>query len=501
MTLGVFIPIAYLYKDVEHYNLTSATPYQSANPTFSSPEEVVIVPTEKTERKFPILEDIPKKKSKDKLRSKYTKVSFVDDKMDIAKETLMEPDKVKTLHEMLDVDVNNASNHFKDIEDKILSDNVSKSDGNDHDTILFNNIYWGDKVEKSLPSGFDSDANEEWDNYVKSSSAIKMEAGCGRMQNRLITFLDGRQACVRYRQNTDQIQGELFSFYLARILGLENLAPSLVSLINLNDTLWQNVVPDIGSAQWNSNRPVVLTKYISNLESANIPNIFKPAERHLNKFDVMNIIKRGGDVPESKIKPGDFLLRKLTESFTDQKTNEIKEDEESDPKVETIKGEVSDGVLKKFVELAQWSDLIVFDYLTANLDRIVNNLYNFQWNVNIMDAPAHNLAKKVDSDLLLFLDNESGLLHGYRLLSKYEIYHMLLLDNLCVFRKSTADAVKRLHEVKNVGDMLDKMFRSRNSPSVLDVLPPLPEKSVKILNERISRVALQIKRCEEQMSR
>lgn len=311
------------------------------------------------------------------------------------------------------------------------------------DSLVEDGIYWARAIEDNLPQGYTKPQHIQWSEYVKKSVGVKLENGCGRMQNRLVTFEDGVQACVRYRQNTDQIQGELFSFYLAQLLQLNNLAPSTISIVNLNDQTWKNLGGEISSAQWNSNRPVVLTKYINNLEAANIPQVFKPEERHLNRNDVLNM------------------------------TN-----------------------TKNLIELAQWSDLIIFDYLTANLDRIVNNLYNYQWNVNIMDAPAHNLARKLDSNLLVFLDNESGLLHGYRLLKKYEVYHSILLDNLCVFRRPTVEVIKRLKRDGNVGALLRTMFERANGPRVRDVLPTLPDKSVKILNERIDKVYNQILKCQ-----
>lgn len=322
---------------------------------------------------------------------------------------------------------------------------------NSLNSLLENGVFWGKKVEDLLPVGYNQETHNSWSDYIDNNVAVKLQHGCGRMQNRLVTFQDGSKGCVRYRQNIDQIQGELFSFYLAQILKLENLAPSAVSVVNLKSPLWQNLAHDIASAQWNSNRPIVLTKFISNLDSANIPTVFKPNERHLNKNDIIN----------------------MTETSTD-----------------------TGKLLNTLVELAQWSDLIIFDYLTANLDRIVNNLFNYQWNVNIMDAPAHNLAKNLDTNLLVFLDNESGLLHGYRLLQKYERYHSILLDNLCVFRRQTADVVKQLKRDNNVGDLLKGMFETRNSARIKDVLPTIPDKSVKILNERINRVHEQIVKCE-----
>lgn len=351
-------------------------------------------------------------------------------------------------------------------------------------TVLYGNVFWGPEVEDSMPQGYGPSTTDIWESYTNQSEVMKMEPGCGRMQNRLVTFKDGVQACVRYRQNTDQIQGEIFSFYVAKLMNITNLAPSVVKVVDLKDRLWQNVANEVSTAQWYSNRAVVLTQYIPSLESATIPDIFKPSNRHLNKHDILKM-----SLKESESK--DILIDKLK----DKKMKNKKEG-----KFDHIDLKLNKKTIDKFVELAQWSDLIIFDYLTANLDRIVNNLFNFQWNINIMDGPAHNLARKMDSGLLLFLDNESGLLHGYRLLKKYNVYHSLMLDNLCVFRKTTINALKELYESQMVGVKLSAMFHEKNNAVIRDILPPLPEKNVKILQDRIGKVLSQVEKCEQTFS-
>lgn len=352
----------------------------------------------------------------------------------------------------------------------------------DPNGIIDNDIYWSEKIERSLPQGFDKQQTDDWNEYVATAAVTQLEIGCGRMQNRMVVFEDGRRACARYRQNTDQIQGELFSFYLGQLLNLTNLAPSAASVIDLRSHTWQSASSDIENAQWKSMKPVVLTKWLPDLESAGIPKPFQPLERHLNKLDITNITL---DLDQPK--PQQNLLDRLMPT----------KNESNQPVA--IPTELSEIALKKFVELAQWSDLIVFDYLIANLDRVVNNLYNFQWNADIMAAPAHNLAKQIDSELLVFLDNESGLLHGYRLLKKYEAYHGLLLDNLCIFRRPTIKALQQLRE-NGVGNELQNVFERTTMSSVRDVLPSLPEKSIKILNDRIDRVLGQVQKCQEVFS-
>lgn len=308
-------------------------------------------------------------------------------------------------------------------------------------------IFWSHAVEAILPTGFDERNAKEWHDFTHQSSIQRVEEGCGRMQNRLITFENGRKSCCRYRQNYDQIQGEIFSFYLSRLLGLRNLPPSTLGLVRPLERQWINVQSSLSQAQWIEDRPVVYTQYLNDLEPASIPAQFRGRNRHLNPLDVQHHKLQGND-----------------------DRNEL-------------------------ITLAQWSDLLIFDYLTANLDRMVNNLYNMQWNPSMMDSPTHNLARDSRTGLLVFLDNESGLLHGYRLLDKYEMYHKSLLDSLCVFRRSTVESLRLLQSKKNVGNLLRDMFETRDQ-SLLDFLPFLPEKNIKTLNYRIEQVLDQVAKCQ-----
>jgi four-jointed box protein 1 len=355
--------------------------------------------------------------------------------------------------------------------------------------IIEDNIYWGQIIEDRIPDGYNKRDTEDWQNYLESNitEIIKIEQGCGRMQNRLVTFGDGVKACVRYRQNTDQIQGELFSFFLGRLLNITNLVPSTASVIDWDSRLWQQVKQHITESQWKTSRPVVFTKWIPDLEPSGIPEQFRPLERHMNKNDIWNITLDDG----TTAKPSQILIDRLKAKYNGEESAAMRRRVWQKKKII-----LNDRMMDKFIELAQWSDLIVFDYLIANLDRVVNNLYNFQWNAEIMAAPAHNLARQPNSQLLVFLDNESGLLHGYRLLKKYEPYHSLLLDDLCIFRKSTIEALRALRD-NNAGDLLNAIFEQTTTNKVRDVLPPLPDKSIKILSDRIDRVLQQVQKCQD----
>ena len=95
---------------------------------------------------------------------------------------------------------------------------------------------------------------------------------------------------------------------------------------------------------------------------------------------------------------------------------------------------------------------------------------------------------------LVFMDNESGLLHSYRLLDKYSHYHDKLLAALCVFRKTTADAIKKYHKTGELASDIKELFKAREP--LAERLAPLPQANVHVLNQRLAAVYRQIVHCE-----
>ena len=96
------------------------------------------------------------------------------------------------------------------------------------------------------------------------------------------------------------------------------------------------------------------------------------------------------------------------------------------------------------MDLVQWTDLILFDYLTANFDRLVSNLFSLQWDPRVMHRATSNLHRG-PGGALVFLDNEAGLVHGYRVAGMWDKYNEPLLQSVCVFRERTARRVLELH--------------------------------------------------------
>ena len=348
---------------------------------------------------------------------------------------------------------------------------------------IVHGVSWSPQLEASCPRPFTPSEVDAWRRKTSSIDVVKVEDGCGRMQNRLITFRDSSRACARYRLNTDQIQGEVFSYYLARLLNVSHIPPTVLARVDSLSPKWRSVHLQLSLAQWADSKLVVLTKYIDGMSPSHIPPEFRgEGEEASEGQGVVSNFKI-----ESVVGGGD-QVRTVTRTFENLPPH-------FRPKLTPTVHGLGTKSRPELCQLLQWSDLIVFDYLTANLDRVINNMFNRQWNDQMMASPAHNLEQRSDG-ALVFLDNESGLFHGYRLLDKYAGFHRSLLGALCVFRPSTVKVVKRLRASRSVGKELQELF-VREEPELHEQLAPLPEKNVKVLQQRLEDVYAQIVACEK----
>lgn len=345
------------------------------------------------------------------------------------------------------------NNDDQRVESSVISQQQNKKSINSMSEWVENGVFWSKQIESLTPKGFSIEDDLKWIQSINASDVVEVSIGCGRMQNRLLKLSDNRRICVRYRKNNDQIQGEFFSFLLARILNIGNV-PSSTMLVfqqhNQSGLKWKKVKHKLREAQWET-KPIVLTKHVDDLKPAFIPNAFRTSRRRL------------------------YPLRQNISSLN----------------------------TSQLIELVQWSDLIVFDYLTANIDRVINNIINQRWNPEMMNSAAHNLLQ-TKSNLLLFLDNESGLFHGYRLLAKYEPIHKSLLEKLCIFRQSTIDNLEKLDQldVKSMMELFSKHFRMHvlNYETRIQRthLHLLPKNNIAILKKRIHQVIKQVHYCQKQ---
>ena len=111
-----------------------------------------------------------------------------------------------------------------------------------------------------------------------------------------------------------------------------------------------------------------------------------------------------------------------------------------------------------------------------------------------MQQPIHNLEKRGSDGLFLLFDNESGLLHSYRLLDKYSEFHEQLLRSLCLFKPVTVDNI-RSH--KNQSTLWIQMYSDfqRNEPLALK-LPKIPTRFLQTLQSRLANTVQHFDNCE-----
>uniref|UniRef100_A0A6P6XZP6 Extracellular serine/threonine protein kinase four-jointed-like n=1 Tax=Dermatophagoides pteronyssinus TaxID=6956 RepID=A0A6P6XZP6_DERPT len=317
--------------------------------------------------------------------------------------------------------------------------------------LIEDQIYWSSNIDRSTNSNNDFD-NEiiNWIDSISKSKFIRFESGCGRMQNRLLITDQGDKICARYRHNNEQIFGEYYSFLLARILQISNVLPTTLITYNVNDR-WKSIANLLSNNQtkWKTNKTIVLTKYLKNLKPTLIPRQFRSKSKRLYPI------------------------------YDDLNQNQT-----------TI-----------ISELIQWSDLIILDYLTGNTDRMINNMINENWNPQMMENPVHNLLKQQqqNDDKLIFIDNESGLFHGYRLLKRYEHLHRSLLDGLCIFRRSTIENLEKISKLKSNQflKLLQNYFDHFTIETDKNSKNLMPTKNFNILRQRIKQILKQVEICKE----
>lgn len=306
---------------------------------------------------------------------------------------------------------------------------------------LEDGILWNEWLEDTLPAGFTEEYALAWQKKARTYRVVKLEPGCGRISNQLATFADGTKACVRYGINADQVQGETLTYYLARLLGITNLPPLVLSQLDSDSEQWESVRTRIDGLQWNDRAVVSLTQWISNLTG-----VITPAPLRQESSGLHPALK-----------------------------------------------ELWNKTAVELLELMQWTDLIVLDYLTANFDRLVSNLFSLQWDSRVMERDTNNLLKTPRGDLV-FIDNEAGLVHGFRVLNMWEKYHNTVLSSVCVFRKRTTQRVAELHTRRDSRQRLLELYR--DSEPLSQELGFLSDEHAGVLQDRIDRLYTHIVHCK-----
>ena len=306
--------------------------------------------------------------------------------------------------------------------------------------------YWSDDLETEFKR-----------NYGKISGLFRMDfdnlflkdlrTGCGRMENRLGVLSDGSEVCIRYRMNSEQIQGEVYSYHLAKLLGIENVLESKLILINESNGFWRRI--NITDNYWKNTKLVTATKFVRETLPVRLPYV---------------VLQR-----EFKI---------------DLKTSFCGLNNETN--------------LEIIMFLFQWSDMVIFDYLIGNFDRVVSNMFNLQWHSTSLIDPIDNLIQL--QGILLFIDNEEGFSHGYRLLDQYEQFSLKLIRNMCIFRRETMEKLEALGQLSalNLHEQLwYSIAESTNNSQILDYFTKISQHNINILKKRIDSIHKFVRGCRE----
>ncbi|XP_067413658.1 four-jointed box protein 1 [Emydura macquarii macquarii] len=307
-------------------------------------------------------------------------------------------------------------------------------------------IFWSRGLEQQVPPGFDPERAVSWLEAARAARIASLErGGCGRSSNRLARLSDGSRACVRYGINPEQIQGEALSYQLAGLLGIQQrLPPMTLALVEARGRQWGQVRDELRGSHWAEGAVVSLTQWVDNLTDVVAPAPWRSEAGSGRRLQSLEAGELGG----------------LTQS--------------------------------QLVELVQWTDLILFDYLTANFDRLVSNLFSLQWDPRVMYRATSNLHRAPNGGLV-FIDNEAGLVHGYRLLSMWDKYNEPLLRSVCIFREATAQRVQELHRMQNAASELLRLYRTHEP--LCDQLGFLSEQQAQLLQGRIDFVHKHILHC------
>lgn len=280
--------------------------------------------------------------------------------------------------------------------------NVNLIDG------LSERVYWSDDVEKEGKSLFTEEQRMIFAHKARTQRVVKLQIGCGRMKNRLATLEDGTKACCRYRDNPNELSGDLYSYYFNNLLDMWNIPPTTMVHIDLASEQWRSVIDAANVAGWEDNSDVIMIQYIEGLTSENIPNLLKTENSVLSQSSVHNL------------------------------------------------------TVNEQVRLMQWTDMIVFDFIIGQTDRLFNTLLNAQWNSHMMEKPVHNLEKSQDGRLVL-IDNELGFWLGYvAAANKPQNYdfQVAFLNRICIFRKSTVGNIFQLHQSQHSDTVLEEYMQS-----------------------------------------
>ncbi|XP_068218991.1 uncharacterized protein [Palaemon carinicauda] len=331
--------------------------------------------------------------------------------------------------------------------------------------IIENGVVFSQSVEALLPEPELTDAKiGEMQSQMRSGEVTLLQEPtwekCGRPKNQWLEMSSGEAACARYRYPDDYLLvGEVLSFYLSRVLTLGHVPPVVLS--QPSGTPWQHVAEEMRRAGWGEAPVVVLTPWIPDLVRDHMPSILINALMTSETLSSISADKNLKDSPP----PNNTIKKKKKTAERDLKGHEgntiggetdLKGVEAAAQTLGELKRNIRALSERDLIKLLQWSDLLVFDYLTGNYDRVayMQDAAEKEGRLRVLSGTVHNLVRSKATDALWLLDNESGLIDAYALLygtadpdqsNRFHLFHRQMLESMCIFRRSTMEVILGLH--------------------------------------------------------
>lgn len=305
-------------------------------------------------------------------------------------------------------------------------------------------VTWDPAMVKSVPQVFTAEGDKEFIEKAHKLRIINITKGCSNYEKRMLILEDGTKICSKHRVNYQQLQSELYSFHFSRILNIYNIPPAVLVLVDYTSSQWQDVIGDASKAGLKHGMIVILTQYIDDLLPTYIPKLLQV---------------------ESDI----LLPTNVSFKMTEEKT---------------------------IHQLIQWTNLIVFDYVTANSDRVMNALANLQWNPRVIGMPVHNLYETTKGTIV-FIDNESGFWLGYKLASESENHKRLqksYITKICIVDGTVLHAIESLLDTG--GDVLHERVVEYD-PVSCRYIPKIQASIIDELENRLAFTLTSINSCSK----
>ncbi|XP_060561256.1 four-jointed box protein 1-like, partial [Ruditapes philippinarum] len=210
---------------------------------------------------------------------------------------------------------NNKTIVVKDIERKSI-------------TLIKNGIFWSDYAESCVPKGSSKNDSFMLIKKLRSQKINTLKEGttymCGTSKGGIVTLQDGTIMCAKYKRKQRSVYAEVLSYYLSRLLNMDNIPEVFLARIDPSSPRWKDVDPR--KLSWDEDEIIALVTWQKNCKLKTL----MPAT-----------------IREAYFRQETITSKLINSSWTLQN---------------------NPGMLS---ELIQWGTILIFDDLIGHFDRLV----------------------------------------------------------------------------------------------------------------------------------